>query len=352
VLLRGLADVIDRYDAVLLDQFGVLHDGVSALPGTISVVEKLRQSGKPIIIVSNTSKRKSFVVNLLEKLGFGEVDDIACSGEMSYNFISENFAGKKCCWLTWSDEKRANECWMNGLQVSLSSALNADFVLLHGTETIVTSSIESGLPISMFLSGKCDHDLLDVLNKTIERNITVVCANQDYTAMQATGRAYMPGMILKEYITMGGNNYISFGKPNKDFFVHAVELARASYSKKKESFSGSSTVFNKTRPFRVLHIGDSLHHDIAGAHSAGIDSLMITKHGVHRTELNEISTNILNQHISQSLSNSIDILSSKNCYNIPTDTLNARQTLIKAVMELCDSAEIRRPSYILEELVW
>ena len=37
-------------------------------------------------------------------------------------------------------------------------------------------------------------------------------------------------------------------------------------------------------PKRILAIGDSLHHDIAGASAAGFDSLFITD-GIHRPEL-------------------------------------------------------------------
>ena len=33
IVLRGAADIIANYDLWLLDQFGVLHDGVKAYPG-------------------------------------------------------------------------------------------------------------------------------------------------------------------------------------------------------------------------------------------------------------------------------------------------------------------------------
>ena len=39
-----------------------------------------------------------------------------------------------------------------------------------------------------------------------------------------------------------------------------------------------------TDPKRILAIGDSLHHDIAGAGATGFDALFITD-GIHRPEL-------------------------------------------------------------------
>ena len=41
-LLEGLTqDLIDRYDGFILDQFGVIHDGVTALPGAAEAIAKL-----------------------------------------------------------------------------------------------------------------------------------------------------------------------------------------------------------------------------------------------------------------------------------------------------------------------
>jgi ribonucleotide monophosphatase NagD (HAD superfamily) len=43
--------------AVLLDQFGVLHDGQKAYPGAVQAVEYLHGLGIRVLIVSNSSRR-------------------------------------------------------------------------------------------------------------------------------------------------------------------------------------------------------------------------------------------------------------------------------------------------------
>ena len=43
--------------AILLDQFGVLHDGQNPYPGAIEAVTALADSGRSVLIISNSSRR-------------------------------------------------------------------------------------------------------------------------------------------------------------------------------------------------------------------------------------------------------------------------------------------------------
>ena len=43
--------------AILLDQFGVLHDGQKPYPGAIEAVTALADSGRSVLIISNSSRR-------------------------------------------------------------------------------------------------------------------------------------------------------------------------------------------------------------------------------------------------------------------------------------------------------
>jgi HAD superfamily hydrolase (TIGR01459 family) len=333
-----LSEIAGRYDAILVDQFGVLHDGLKPIPGAIHVLTRLKEMGKPIIIVSNTSKRKLFVSDLLKRLGFENVNDIACSGEMAWNCVLERFNGKKCCWFTWSDEKRANESWMRGLNISFSSAADADFLLFHGTETMVTSNTEKGTPISVFTSGNIDAKVNEAISIAVQRSIPVICANQDFTAMQPDGVAYMPGIFLNRYLEMGGNNLISFGKPDRSFFLHALDLAKAAVDVPVQNNI-------KEKKFRALHIGDSLHHDIAGAHAADIESLMITKHGVHRVEF--YGSGSIDSEVGMGATTIL-----RPDTGIVDNSLSSKQILLRKVIDLCGKEGIQTPDYILEELRW
>ena len=78
------------------------------------------------------------------------------------------------------------------------------------------------------------------------------------------------GKIAKRYEEMGGKCYY-FGKPFRDHFITCVESLNLE---------------------RVAHVGDSLHHDIKGANSAGIDSIFVTG-GIHYEELQASDINSL-----------------------------------------------------------
>ena len=70
----------------------------------------------------------------------------------------------------------------------------------------------------------------------------------------------MKGKIAQKYQQSGGN-CITFGKPHEEHFHACLKELDLDHS-------------------RVAHVGDSLHHDIAGANAAGISSIFITG-GIH-----------------------------------------------------------------------
>ena len=56
--VNGLSQIASNYEAVLLDQFGVLHDGKQTYsPATVAAVQRLAAAGLKVFIVSNSSIR-------------------------------------------------------------------------------------------------------------------------------------------------------------------------------------------------------------------------------------------------------------------------------------------------------
>lgn len=58
-----LSEIPERYDALLLDQFGVLHDGTTPYENAIAAVEYLHSRGVQMLIISNSSRREWLVFN-------------------------------------------------------------------------------------------------------------------------------------------------------------------------------------------------------------------------------------------------------------------------------------------------
>jgi ribonucleotide monophosphatase NagD (HAD superfamily) len=104
-----------------------------------------------------------------------------------------------------------------------------------------------------------------LLKECLRRNLPLLCVNPDYLYIKADGTiAHMPGKVADLYEAMGGPT-LRFGKPHKYHFqacIRELELPKD----------------------RVVHVGDSLHHDVAGANGAGVPCVLVAG-GVHRDEL-------------------------------------------------------------------
>jgi ribonucleotide monophosphatase NagD (HAD superfamily) len=57
VVIEPMAPLIERYDAFLIDQFGVLIDGTTAYTGAVDALAHIAHIGKPVVILSNSGKR-------------------------------------------------------------------------------------------------------------------------------------------------------------------------------------------------------------------------------------------------------------------------------------------------------
>ena len=92
-------------------------------------------------------------------------------------------------------------------------------------------------------------------------------ANPDLSVTLPDGSTgHMPGVIARAYEALGGR-VTYFGKPYAPAFTEALALLGP-----------------EVDPSRVLHVGDSLMHDVAGAEAAGIHSLFVAG-GIHAQEL-------------------------------------------------------------------
>lgn len=246
--------VKSKYDLFLLDQWGVLHNGVSAHLGAVNAMAEIKAAGKKIILVSNSSRRISSSINGLNKLGITRnlYDHILTSGELAWEAMKDDkdpfykeFEGK--CYIIGKDGRQD---FLNGLKLKPVSCIDtADFLLV--------GDLPDG-PIE---------GLLPVLGNARARDLTMVVLNPDMISIDATGKLNpCPGQVGEAYSKLGGTVKIH-GKPDHCVYEKCFELEPEARS--------------------ILAIGDSLHHDIAGACNAGIDSVLITS-GIHVFDLKTV----------------------------------------------------------------
>ncbi len=66
---RTLHDLVDHYDAFLVDQFGVLLDGAGAYRHARAALDELYARGKRVLLISNSGKRSAANVGRLGRSG-------------------------------------------------------------------------------------------------------------------------------------------------------------------------------------------------------------------------------------------------------------------------------------------
>lgn len=83
--IDGVGEVVQQCTGVLLDQFGVLHDGKVPYPNAVAAVERLADAGKQIIVLSNSSRRSGGTIGKLVKMGFKQEWFTGSSGRLPHD---------------------------------------------------------------------------------------------------------------------------------------------------------------------------------------------------------------------------------------------------------------------------
>jgi ribonucleotide monophosphatase NagD (HAD superfamily) len=144
-LCGGLEELADKYDAFLIDQWGVMHDGTNAYPKAIECMAKLSEMGKKIVLLSNSSRRKGNSMSKLDKMGFDSnaIIDLVTSGEMGWQGLATRVAQR----LPPFDELQGNKVFVfgNGEEdqeyvksagLEFAEIEEADFILARGMFTM------------------------------------------------------------------------------------------------------------------------------------------------------------------------------------------------------------------------
>jgi len=243
--LAGLSEIAGGYAAVLLDQFGVLHDGRRPFPQAAATLAALREAGLATVILSNSGKRAAPNAARLAALGFPEdsYDHLVTSGEACRDLIRARLAAgtlapDAAVYLLSRDGDRSV---LEGLPLrEAATPDSADLVLIAGAE-----------PERRDLDS---HTAL--LAPAARRGVPCLCANPDLKMYTDAGPAFGAGAVARRYADAGGP-VTWVGKPHPEIFRVALDR------------------IGVAEPARALMVGDSVAHDIAGAEAAGCDWALV-----------------------------------------------------------------------------
>jgi len=242
---RGLAAIVDDFDALLVDQFGVIHDGRNPYPGAAEALDRLGQLGKRVVLLTNSGQRSSANVDRLVSLGFARhlFQDVVSSGEVTWRRIRDGslgfpfVTGQRVCVIG----RPGDDYGLAGLGVATVPAPEqADFLLIAGSDAP-----------NMTMAG-----YEQILRPAAHAGVPALCSNPDRLMLTAHGTQPAPGAIAGLYAGLGGA--VTFvGKPHPAIYRHALK-SLASVPKS-----------------RILVVGDSLEHDIRGGAEAGLRTALV-----------------------------------------------------------------------------
>lgn len=241
--ISGLAEILDCFEAVILDNFGVLSLGGPAIPQGAAALAAIRRIGMPLRILTNDGA-KGIEAMLQGHRGRG------------YDFqATEIIPGYRLLEQTLAAHRLERPWGVIGL---------APLPETHLTRTMISLTRDSIGQVDhvggvvFFDTGEwsdADQAALTASFGAAPRPI-IVC-NPDLTAPYPDSLSTEPGWYAHHLADATGIEPVFLGKPYPEIYDLAL--------------SGLGDI----RREKVLAVGDTPHTDVLGAHAAGIKSLLV-----------------------------------------------------------------------------
>ncbi|SEK29419.1 HAD-superfamily class IIA hydrolase, TIGR01459 [Roseivivax marinus] len=249
-IISALSDISRNYEALFVDLWGCVHDGVRPYPDAVAALQAYRKNGGRVVLLTNAPRPRADVERQLERMGVpGDAwDAIATSGDSARAAMFRGAVGQKV-WFMGEDRDRT---FLEPMQ------LVSDPVKVERTEL----SEAEGLVCCGPFDAHADPSVLrPELLLAKQKGLKLLCANPDIVVDRGGVREWCAGAIARLYTEMGGES-LYFGKPHPPIY----DLARMRLAE----------IADVPAADRILAIGDGPQTDISGAMGEDIDSLLIT----------------------------------------------------------------------------
>lgn len=240
----------DRYDVLLCDVWGVVHNSIVAFPQAADALVRFRQRGGAVVLITNAPRPGTIVGHYLDKLGLprSSYDAIMASGDVTRHVIAKR-QGR-----VYHLGPERDLPIFQGLDLQFAPPDRADFAVCTGLFNDDTETPD---------------DYRELLGAMRARNMFMLCANPDLVVERGEKLIYCAGALADVYAALGGEVFYA-GKPHAPIYKEALAMAQAVRG-------------TEVRSDRVLAIGDSIRTDLKGARDFGLDCLFVTA-GIHAEE--------------------------------------------------------------------
>lgn len=256
VRLTPLSELVDHYDGLLCDIWGVIHNGGAAFNDAVDALCRTRAGGRFVILITNAPRLSKDIYPQLARFGVPReaFDTIITSGDVTAHLV----ANQPDLPLFHFGPAR-DQSILEGLANPIVGISDAKLCLLTGPldDTIETVDIY--------------HSLLKEMR---DNAVEMICANPDLVVRSGKRMVICAGSIAQYYRQLGGT-VIFAGKPEPAIY--------------RESLKSAATLMGRDAlKGRLLAIGDGLPTDIKGAADNGFDAYFVAG-GIHAKEFGPLN---------------------------------------------------------------
>lgn len=244
--VASLEEVADAVDAFVLDAFGVLNVGETAIPGAAARLARLRAMGKRLLVLTNgATQSRLAALSKYRRMGFDfTADEVVSSRDVTATALGTMPGG---LWAAASGPAPD----FSDMPAPLADLL-ADDTLFERADGFVLLS-------SAGWTAKHQARLVAALQDSPR---PVLVGNPDLVAPREDGLSLEPGHFAQCLADETGTVPQFFGKPFPD-----------AYAVVRDRLGGIP-------PHRIATVGDTLHTDILGGAAAGMRTVLVTDHGL------------------------------------------------------------------------
>ena len=278
--MRNFYSIAKNYKAVFLDSYGVLKNHKGLIEGVQDTIAFLRQEDVKLRVLTNDASRSQRQqAEVFEKLGLKNIkeEEIITSGMLARQFLENKITEGKIAYL--GTENSAAYILQSGLQKIPVRDINLDDA--------------DDITAFVFLDDEgfdWNYDINTTVNFLRRKNVPVIVANTDkYYPVSKNDVAVATGGIAELVQNMLDKEFIEFGKPDSQMFMHAYEdLLRE---------------LPDINRHEILMVGDTLHTDILGGNKFGLKTMLVFSGNTRKenAELQISSTGIIPDYICGSI---------------------------------------------------
>ena len=255
---KNILEIKDDFDVFVFDIYGVIWDGKKVIAGFDEVMKILTQSGKRVVIMSNSTALSPVQETVYAGRGFlrgVHYERLVTSGDAAEDAFSRDVRKLKF----YQFGRPSKVLFARSPYQELMSPEEADFVYAGVPQTQEGDYWKDYLTMEPFA---------EELGYLVSLGKPLICANPDCRAFenQYDEPVVRQGSVAELYEKLGGK-VIYYGKPHRNIYDFVFEG-------------------NPTPRSRMLMVGDTLETDIKGGRDYGMRTAL-TQTGIAALKMRE-----------------------------------------------------------------